>query len=636
LSNSNLNVDLGHNEIQPDNSDEHVVSYHPDGTALSCTRDDTWTFHTRVLDRYVKRDTDVSTIPFWIREFIYSSYCAEGAEHDDIKQSTLLGEIQCVRNLLKHIDNKELNHLFTQRGLSTYLSKVHGKYAYGTLSKILSVYWRLSVAAHESGQGDFPRYAIDKLCLKHCDPSLSEAKQTLAMPMAIASEIMGNALSLFYASKESLPEITALISEYGAVKNQSIEILRKKSPNQKEWHSNAHTSVKFMDITTKHLSDSALATYIDGNYNPRNISKLLNSSLVACYHLLMSFTGMRLHELYRIHDDSFERYEDDGQTYCTVTAETSKLEKGGDRVDKWVCSELCEDILKYISAVKKVVGITSKSIVIVFQNVHKANVKNEIGFSARYIDVLTNNVCLDDDSYNEYCKLNRERADELSTGDQWPLSPHQWRRTFATLALRFDLATLQAIKRQFKHVSLQMTEWYANYARITRNEETRIDSELNALIHEIQSEMATDVLYDAYNTDKPLAGGKGTAIEAARLSESTPKVFSSHASIKSLIRNGEVNLNYAGLNYCMNSYRCDQEGVVNAAFCTGCESSLIPEDMALKWQKLHARCVSHIEFAMDCGDMSPVSYAHFVSQIRAAERVMKKFNLEFNEYQDAS
>lgn len=107
------------------------------------------------------------------------------------------------------------------------------------------------------------------------------------------------------------------------------------------------------------------------------------------------------------------------------------------------------------------------------------------------------------------------------------------------------------------------------------------------------------------------------------------------ATIKSLLERGETKLQYAGLTYCTNGYKCDQDGLINAAFCTGCDFSLITPDIAKKWQRLHKRCVSHLEFASDCGEVSPVSFAHFVSQIRSAERVMRQCKIEFTPYQEA-
>lgn len=243
---------------------------------------------------------------------------------------------------------------------------------------------------------------------------------------------------------------------------------------------------------------------------------------------------------------------------------------------------------------------------------------------------------LNEQSYLEYCQLNRGRELDLKIGDTWPLANHQWRRTFATMSLRFDLATLPAIKRQFKHISLQMTEWYTNYARITRNEDTHADAELNKLIHDVQNEMSTDVLFEAYNGNEKFAGGKGKEILHLRNDGGVPEIYRERSAIKAMLEQGKISLKFAGLNYCTNGYRCDQDGVVNAAFCVDCKSSIIDAKIAKKWKHLHERCVGHLEFSFDCGEVSPVSYAHFTSQIRAAEHVMDQFGIQYEKFQELS
>ena len=49
--------------------------------------------------------------------------------------------------------------------------------------------------------------------------------------------------------------------------------------------------------------------------------------------------------------------------------------------------------------------------------------------------------------------------DKIRTGEAWPLLTHQFRRTFACFAVRNQLGHPIAIKQQFKHLSLRMSEW---------------------------------------------------------------------------------------------------------------------------------------------------------------------------------
>lgn len=163
-----------------------------------------------------------------------------------------------------------------------------------------------------------------------------------------------------------------------------------------------------------------------------------------------------------------------------------------------------------------------------------------------------------------------------------------------------------------------------------------VDGELNKLIRDVKVEMSTDVLFDAYNGDTNNAGGKGNEITSLRQNDAVPDVYRERSAIKTMLEQGKLSLKFAGLNYCTNGYRCDQDGMVNAAFCVDCKSSIIDETIAKKWKRLHERCVGHLEFAYDCGDVSPVSYAHFTSQIRAAEHVMGQFGMQYEKFQELS
>lgn len=624
------------NQTFIDSGSNPPVSKNPDGSILSRLNDNQWIFKIKVLDRYITKTQNSSTIPRWLKTVVYATYFDDDANYSHDKLPTVSGNLASARSLLANIPKPTQDTFFTKASLSSYLHSIHGKYAQTTVANHLLVYWKLSVTANLMGLCEYPKFDIERLANKHCNPEHKEARQTLAMPISIASQIMGNAMTLFYAAQDSLPSILSMIKEYGEIKEHADLLYMQKHPGKKCHNSNTYATIPLNHVTRKHLEGTSIGELMESDFHPRQVSKWLNRILYACYTLTLAFTGMRKHELFRIHSDSFISYQDDGVPYYTITAETSKLEQGEDRVDQWVCSEMCGPILELINALKKATRINQKSAVIVFNNVHKACVKDHNDFPRRYYENLVNGVTLDDDSHAEYCKLNRDASVQLELGSEWPLASHQWRRTFATLAIRFDLATLPAIKRQFKHVSLQMTEWYANYARITQNEEVRIDRDLNRLLTDIQNEMSADVLYDAYNNDAPLAGGKGKSIMDTRSKGKVPKVYSSHASIKALLERGEAKLKYAGLNYCMNGYKCDQDGVVNAAFCSGCGFSIIIPEIAQKWKRLHERCVSHLEFAAECGEVSPVSFAHFVSQIRAAEHVMAQCDIEFIKYQEKS
>ncbi|MFS1923299.1 MULTISPECIES: hypothetical protein [Vibrio] len=608
------------------------------GDGLSRLKDDKWISHQKVLDEVRVTRTLVANIPFLIRHLIIRTYRSDDAEKRMVKEVSFLNAVIRVRAIIGCMPpDIEPKDMFTRSALMKYLEHVNGKYAYSSLSELLSTFNVMAFSAHREGLCELPKFNMTALTEKYCSSGRLEKKQTLAIPLGIATTILGNALELYKAGKDSLDEIEMLAQQYGShfdkAKSRREEAIREKGEANVTVGVNYYMKPRGQVITESCLLNSALSPYIDGDYNPINVCGWLNRVLNASYQLLLAFTGMRIHELARLHDGSFQTYTEGEDVYHTLTAETSKLSDSEDIVDEWVCSEMCDGIIKFIGKIKAIMNLNTRSLYVTFSSIRKLSVKTVYSIKERHVENLVKGVCLSEADYKEFCTLNRDRQNDAYVGMEWNLTPHQWRRSFAVLALRFDLATLPAIKRQFKHISLQMTEWYANYARITRNEELRVDTKLNTLVNEIQNDMSADVLFDAYNTDKVLMGGFSAKISKLKESGKVPEIYSTRSSIKALIERGDIQLNYSGLTYCTNGYRCDQDGSVNAAFCASeCDHTLIPEELKDKWIKLHERCTSHLEFASDCGSISPVSYSHFMSQIKAAEHVMRAFGVEFEEY----
>jgi len=595
-----------------------AVAFDEHGKPTCFISDDKWDFRYYVLGEIKTVKIDVSDITIPTREAFYTTYLASDADYRLSKVSTILNKIKNLKSVISFHPKKDASTWLGKKDLLRLLEAMKGVYAYSSVEMAINTYLQIINADNSAGEGQHTQVNAASLANKYCRVDASEKKQTLAMPISVASQIMANALRLTDDAQESITAITALIR--ASKKNQLLK--------------GAEGNIAPSLLAKKHLAGTPWESHLAGNYRGQHVSMWLNRTIAAAHQLLMAFTGVRIHELQRVHCGSFRTYEESGFSYHTITAETSKLVEGDDMVDTWICSDICEKLLNLIKTLKFAAGVNSKSIMLGFPHLYQGEITTKSNRPFRLVQNLVDGVTLNADDHKEYCQLNRGRENDVSIGEVWPLKSHQWRRTFATMSLRFDLATLPALKRQFKHISLQMTEWYTNYARITRNEDTRVDAELNKLIRDVQVEMSTDVLFDAYNGDGTIAGGKGNEITTLRQNNSVPDVYRDRSAIKTMLEQGKLSLKFAGLNYCTNGYRCDQDGVVNAAFCVDCKSSIIDEAIAKKWKRLHERCVGHLEFAYDCGDVSPVSYAHFTSQIRAAEHVMDQFGMQYEKFQE--
>lgn len=74
------------------------------------------------------------------------------------------------------------------------------------------------------------------------------------------------------------------------------------------------------------------------------------------------------------------------------------------------------------------------------------------------------------------------------------------------------------------------------------------------------------------------------------------------------------------------------DGVVAPQFCVDCGSgsSIIDEQQAKWWQKKHRSLVAY----MESGEAFSVSeHSHYITQVRAAEKVMEDFNMDFTSFE---
>ncbi|MFY7384236.1 hypothetical protein, partial [Enterobacter cloacae complex sp. IR5385] len=229
---------------------------------------------------------------------------------------------------------------------------------------------------------------------------------------------------------------------------------------------------------------------------------------------------------------------------------------------------------------------------------------------------------------NPNSRLRTEKLQNSNTN--WPMTTHMFRRTLAVFAVKNNLGSAIAIKQQFGHLRLKMSEWYCEGGIASRMNNVLIDTELQDLIDRERLDNNTRLYYDWFNGITPLSGTHGKAIVAMR--QDLPVVYRSWESIWQLLSTGRLTLHGTLHGYCKNGYNCSMDGVVNPAFCVNCRGggSIIDAENAAWWQRKHAQL---IVWLTENPTFSPQEYAHCITQIRAAENVMQDFDLSFQCYE---
>jgi hypothetical protein len=113
------------------------------------------------------------------------------------------------------------------------------------------------------------------------------------------------------------------------------------------------------------------------------------------------------------------------------------------------------------------------------------------------IKIVTNTII--NSGMKEFVKDNKIA---LYQGKYWHLATHQFRRSFAYYMMKENKCNLKFLQKQFKHLSMDMTLWYA---------ETD-DEDLKQEVYEMSIDITREVLSPILLKNAPLAGKGGECI----------------------------------------------------------------------------------------------------------------------------
>jgi hypothetical protein len=192
------------------------------------------------------------------------------------------------------------------------------------------------------------------------------------------------------------------------------------------------------------------------------------------------------------------------------------------------------------------------------------------------------------------------------------------------------LGTLVALKQQFKHLYLSMTEWYTNGGKLASLRDLKVDTRILQALEEINAETTANKIFKQWHSDEKLSGSYGKAILNMR--SDVPTIYSSWHVIYKAVKDGKLTLHGTAHSYCKNGYNCDMDGVVMPQFCVDCSSgsSIIDEQQAKWWQKKHRSLSAYMRLGEE---ISVTDRSHYITQIRAAENVMRDFGMEFSAFE---
>ncbi|WCP67035.1 hypothetical protein LYZ37_14620 [Vibrio tubiashii] len=476
-------------------------------------------------------------------------------------------------------------------------------------------------------------------------------QQTLVIPERLCDAIYGKAIELI---EKAHPHRELIENTKNALQNNYLEgkcILDNKVENGQTFtfmldERNIDTNKYSLAIADNQPQESSdiiapLAQKLPGIPLKHGIDfkRYLGQLIAASYIVCGGFSGMRDSELDKLTPNSYYKDSFEGRDYHMLQSHSFKF---GEKRETWVTarsSKIAVELMssltqkwrkeaqypdeKYTNSLWVSQSIRSRTPVLITDwNKRLKRFCKHFNFIVMQEDYQE---CLDSNPRSQE-KIKKA----IKVGKPWPLATHQFRRTLAFYCIKNRLGTLVSLKQQFKHLYLAMTEWYTNGGKLASRRDLKVDEQIQKALHEINAETTANKIFKQWHSDETLSGTHGKTIMKMR--GEVPTIYSSWDVIYKAVKDGKLTLHGSMHSYCKSGYDCDMDGVVAPQFCVDCGSgsSIIDEQQAKWWQKKHRSLVAY----MGSGEEISVSeHGHYVTQVRAAEKVMKDFDMKFTPFE---
>jgi len=199
----------------------------------------------------------------------------------------------------------------------------------------------------------------------------------------------------------------------------------------------------------------------------------------------------------------------------------------------------------------------------------------------------------------------------------WPLAPHQLRRTFAAMAAHHALGDLRYLKHHFKHWSIDMSALYA----LNEKQEEELFDEVIATIRERK----VSIMLNLLNPDTLLAGKTATHIQGYRKTIEITKM-----DRQALIEDtaDKVHLRGTGHSWCLSAQKsCGGRGLYEKTYCaaSGCKNALIPDYFAPVYKGLYDQLT---ELGAYADELGPGGRERVARDLAECKKVLVDFGIE--------
>ncbi len=348
------------------------------------------------------------------------------------------------------------------------------------------------------------------------------------------------------------------------------------------------------------------------------------------YTTCMAFSGMRLSEAVFLHKDSYETVDFEGVVTSLLNSSTVKLEQGAIREDVWVCAEICAKAIEVIGLAngRDWKHLPTNYNKLGIMNLTKSNLSSCLTqFKVQHLQPEYKREW--DSSYNLLnSNVNNDPRKLREDGTYyWHFTNHTWRRSFAHFAVGNDLSCLGALKQQLKHIFIGMSMIYTSTSDVLALMQVKTDPKL---MKELDASRKT---YNEKYLSSVVSGEASGGFAENLMVEGEPRVFTDQ-EFATLEKNNHTASRSTGFGRCFGEEKCSVSHVFQPSSCVsnGCENLSITSEEALRWKVLHDGCVKLISKMLANSTINKNTLGRELSDLRAAEHVMRAHNIEFAEF----
>jgi integrase len=292
---------------------------------------------------------------------------------------------------------------------------------------------------------------------------------------------------------------------------------------------------------------------------------LYNEIPIAMIIIILTFSGIRLHELCSIKMDAYRTENNEDEVYYWLKSHSSKTYEG---YTEWLVPEI---VIKAIEVQKQYIKPLRDRLLREQEELLAKDPNDDRGLRIEHYKeniFLTNSNVLNNQINPLYDRTLYTQIAVFGNSLRIKgLAAHRFRRTFAVYVAQSTYGDLRYLKKHFKHWSMDMTLLYA------ANEDQ--DSELyDEIAFEIKNFKIARV-EEFLSEDVIITGGLANKFISYRSSNEMIKTFDSRAAMAERISD-TVHLRSTGHSWCTSDNSgCGGRSVIEGTACAECDESII-------------------------------------------------------------